>query len=68
MLMAVTVNPDADVFQIGETTPLFQTSLDAGMTFDVSNDGTIFYVGEYLPSDDHLLTLIINWTSKLKNQ
>ena len=68
MLMAVTVNTDADVFQMGETTPLFQTSLDPGSTYDVSDDGTIFYVGEYLPSDDQPLTLIINWTSKLKDQ
>ncbi len=64
-LVAVAVNSDGDTFEVGASTPLFQTSYEAGKSYDVTPDGQTFFMNEVTMNVDTPISIIVNWNAEL---
>ena len=61
MLMAVAVVTEGDEFEIGASTPLFQTGWEPGRSYDVAPGGQRFIINEMATREDMPISIIVNW-------
>ena len=64
-MVAVTVEPDEEVFRMGASTALFSTTFESGDVFDVLPDGQSFILSEMTVNVDTPISVIVNWDEAL---